>query len=234
MRLQVFLSRCGAASRRAAEKLIDGGRVTVNGMLTRQMGVKIDPFRDKVCVDGKEINLPRKICVMLNKPAGYITTKKDIHALQNVMKLLPAGLQGLHPVGRLDKLSRGLLLLTNDGDLTYRLTHPKFAVDKVYQVYIKGLLKDADKNALETGVFLAGEKTAPCRIYDLETKKETTALKIKIHEGKKRQIRLMFAKLGYLVLDLLRVAIGHLTLGDLKEGQWRELEPEEIKCIAHN
>jgi pseudouridine synthase len=231
IRLQVFLSHNGIASRRAAMELVQKGRVTVNGKVVSEPSTPVDPARDKITFDGKLVEAKQFSYILLNKPAGYVTTKEDAHAEKTVMDLLPRNLQHLVPVGRLDLDSEGLLLLTNDGDLAHRLTHPKFGVDKTYLVWIGGKLLAEKKRRVEQGVLVEGVKTAPCKISDLKETEEQSEFLLTIHEGRKRQIRLMMKAVGCAVRYLKRVAQGPLKINDLPTGKWRELLPDEIKQL---
>jgi len=230
MRLQVFLSHNGVCSRRDAMALVQSGRVKVNGLIVREPSFAVEAG-DDIMADGQKVEFKQYAYVMLNKPAGYVTSKEDPHADKTIMDLLPRELQHLVPVGRLDKESEGLLLLTNDGDLAHRLTHPKFHVDKTYTVRVRGELAREKKLRLEHGVVIEEEKTAPCRIRDLQYNGTDTEFRMMIHEGRKRQIRLMLKAVGNHVHFLRRIAVGDLKLGDLKTGAWRYLEPKEIKIL---
>ncbi len=217
MRLQVFLSHSGACSRRKALLLIQSGRVIVNGQKVLEPSFSVQPSSDIVTLDGKEISLKEKTTILLNKPKGVVVTVSDKFAEKTVIDVLPSQFRHLYPVGRLDKDTTGLLLLTNDGDLAYRLAHPSFEVDKTYEVILGKPLLEADRKRLENGVFLEGKKTAPCRIKTIAQ----NIYEIVIHEGRKRQIRYMFASLRYHVWELKRTKQGSLVLGDLKVGEWR-------------
>ena len=188
----------------------------------------VDPDKHCVSLGRKRITLKNNDYILLNKPKGVTSTRADKYAKVTVMDLLPAGFRHLHPVGRLDKDTEGLLLLTNDGDLTHKLSHPKFNVDKTYAAGINGRLKSSHKVILEQGVFLRGKKTYPCRISILNMGNNITRLRITLHEGKKRQIRHMFSSLGYTVVWLKRLSEGPLNLGGLKSGQCRLLTKKEI------
>ena len=227
MRLQVFISHCGVCSRRKALTSIQSGQVTVNGKKILEPSFSIDPSSDTVIFAGRKIFLPEKTCIILNKPKGVVTTKRDKYAEKTVMDLLPSSLRHLYPVGRLDKDTTGLLLMTNDGELAHRLTHPSFEVDKAYRVRLSRALSDIDKNKLEKGVLLDGKKTLPCKI----TKTSQNEAEIVLREGRKRQVRRMFASLSYHVVDLTRIAEGDLALGDLKPGEWRVLKKDQISRI---
>ena len=231
IRLQVFLSHNGVASRRGAMDLIKDGRVSVNGHAITEPSTPVDPLKDKVLFDGKLVEAKQFSYILLNKPEGYVTTKEDAHAEKTVMDLLPKEYQHLVPVGRLDRDSEGLLLLTNDGDLAFKLTHPKFGVDKTYMVWIGGKLLDPKRKRLEHGVMIEGVKTSPCRIHDLKEHEEQSEFLLTIHEGRKRQIRLMMKSVGCSVRYLKRVAQGPLKINDLPRGKWRELSLEEVKQL---
>ena len=217
-------------------EVIQFGRVNVNGKTVREPSTQVDGS-EQITVDGKLIGAKKYSYIVLHKPAGYTTTKDDPHAEKTVMELLPKELQHVSPVGRLDKDTEGLLLFTNDGAWAQKLTHPKFHLEKTYRVKMAGELKQVEKTKLEAGVVLEGQKTAFCRIWDVRyngtTTKDTDAT-IAIHEGRKRQVRLMFYSVGHRVTHLKRIAVGKLTLGDLKLGQWRELSKEEVKTLGNS
>ncbi len=227
MRLQVFLSRSGASSRRGALTLIFAGRVSVNGRVITEPSFIVRPESDRVFLDGRPLGPHEKAYVLFHKPKGVVTTKRDRFAAKTVLDFFPEELRHLNPVGRLDKDTTGLLLLTNDGDLAYRLTHPSFDVEKVYRVRLDKALSPADKKKLEKGVVLDGKRTLSCRIGG----RSAAQIEMTIHEGRKRQIRRMFALLGYAVEELERVRHGPLALGDLKPGSWRRLTPDEIQAL---
>lgn len=238
MRLQVFLSHNGVCSRRDAMEIIQSGRVKVNGSIIREPSMPVDGSED-ITVDGQKVGKKAYTYVMLHKPAGYTTTKDDPYAEKIVMDLLPSHLRHLAPVGRLDRDTEGLLLLTNDGTWAQALTHPKFHLEKTYRVTIKGKLEAAVKKRMEAGMDITVDErayhTAPCTISDCRYNEpsQETQLTMKIHEGKKRQIRTMFYTVKHKVTYLKRVAIGSLGLGELKLGQWRELKLKEIKSIGN-
>ncbi len=232
IRLQVFLSRNGVCSRRRAFVLIQGGDVAVNGGVVREPSLPVDPSRDKIHVKGREIKQKSYAYILLNKPRGYVTTKADRFAAKTVFDLLPLRYAHLVPVGRLDKDTQGLLLLTNNGDVTYQLTHPRFNVDKIYAVCIKGKLEITARKRLEGGVVIEGKKTAPARIKSVGYQHNVTEFLMTMHEGRKRQIRLMLAKVGHTVISLKRIQQGPLKLGTLKTGKFRELTKHEIDAIC--
>jgi len=231
IKLQIFLSRNGIASRRGAMDLIQAGRVVVNGTIVKEPSTPVDPVKDRITFDGKLVESKQFSYILLNKPQGYVTTKEDSHAEKTVMDLLPAQYQHLAPVGRLDLDSEGLLLLTNDGDVAHQMTHPRFSVDKTYLVWIGGKLVAEKKRRLEQGVVVDGIKTAPCKVSDLKDHVEQSEFLMTIHEGRKRQVRLMLKAVGCSVRYLKRVAQGPLTLSGLPTGKWRELTPDEIKQL---
>lgn len=230
-RLQVFISHSGFCSRRKALGLILDGRVKVNGSIIREPSTPVDPSEDKVSVEGKTVVTKTQEYVLLNKPKGYVTTVEDKHAEKTVLDLLPLKLRHLYPVGRLDKETEGLLLLTNDGDAAYRLTHPKFNIDKTYVVCISGVLDPQHKIRLEKGLPIEGCMTAPAKISNIKRSAGKTEFHMTIHEGRKRQIRLMLAALGDSVISLTRIAQGPLVLGNLKTGQWRPLDTKEMTAL---
>ena len=232
MRLQVALSRAGISSRRKAASVIEEGRVTVNGKVIRERGHAVDPERDEIIADGVKLRRhEKKIYILLNKPRSVITSKSDPENRKTVFDALPAALRRLHSVGRLDKDTTGLLLLTNDGDLTYRLTHPKFEIRKKYKVVCEGKVSDKEKHILEKGMFIDGHKTAPARLEILKSDERGTELFIEIHEGKKRQVRNMFLYLGHSIESLERVAYEFLKLGNLRRGEFRHLTSEEVRKL---
>ncbi len=235
MRLQVFLSHNGVCSRRQAMTIIQQGRVTVNGRMQKEPSTEVTGEED-IAVDGKKIGVKNNTYLMLHKPVGYTTTKDDPFADKTVLDLLPKDLHFLSPVGRLDRDSEGLLLLTNDGELAYKLTHPKFHLDKTYVVKVKGKLTKENQKELRQGVIIEDQKTAPCLIKEVRYNVADTDFQMIIHEGRKRQIRLMLRSVGHQVVSLKRIKIGPLNLGDLKVGQWRHLTKEECRdarsCVS--
>ncbi len=216
IRLQKYIAGCTDYSRRKAEELIDEGRVSVNGEVVKEQGVTVHPTRDTVSLDGSDLTPNEEhIYIMLNKPAGYLSTKSDTHNRRTVLDLMPN--ENVYPVGRLDKDTEGLLLLTNDGDLAYKTTHPKFEHEKEYLVHLKSSFSYKDEQKLETGIWIEGYKTAQCKISNIKGR----ICHITIHEGKKRQIRRMFEEIGNHVIYLKRIRIGKLLLGGLKKGEYK-------------
>lgn len=224
MRLQVFLSHSGACSRRKALELIKAGKVKVNGSLVIEPSCPIDSTKDIVYLNDKRVLLKEKIYILLNKPRDVTSTRKDPFAKKTVMDLLPAEFSHLFPVGRLDKDTTGLLILTNDGDLSYKLTHPAFSIDKVYVVKLDRPLMEKHRDQIQKGVRIDDEPTSPCKIIKLEDRE----LKIIIHEGRKRQIKKMFSLFKYKTVELKRVALGNLGLGGLALGHWRRISDIEL------
>src|SRR6266568_2097637 len=236
-RLVRFLAHAGVASRRHAEELIADGRVRVNGVVVNAQGTRIEPEHDEVRVDGKGVfPIVRKVYLLLHKPVGYVTTAQDPQGRPTVLDLLPSELRSLrvYPVGRLDIDTSGLLLLTNDGDFALRMTHPRYSAQKHYQALVQGCPGEAALAALRRGVMISEESgkqylTAPAQVSLLRREDTNCWLLLTIHEGRKRQVRRMLSAVGHPVLQLIRVGIGSLTLGDLPVGEWRYLTDEEIK-----
>lgn len=232
VRLNKFIAQAGVTSRRDADRMIEEGRIKVNGETIQNLGARIDDKKDRVEVDGKEIKKTEDfVYLMMNKPPGCLVTLKDPFQRPTIKKFLPPVKTRVYPVGRLDFDSEGLLLLTNDGKLTYRLTHPRYQVKKTYLVKVKGRLQKKDLTQLEKGVYLEGRKTAPAQIEILEEKASSSLLKIQIHEGRKREIRKMFSTLGCEAVKLQRIELGGVSLGSLKKGQCRHLTPQEVKKL---
>ena len=231
IRLQVALSHSGITSRRKAALLIEEGRVLVNGAVIRQKGHPVDLESDKIVVDGRRIAVKEKIYILLNKPRGYITSRHDPEGRKTVFDLVPSKFGDLHSVGRLDKDTTGLLILTNDGELTYRLTHPKFEIRKKYWVKCKGKVGDKEKARLERGMVIDGKRTARAKVDIIKSDLDSSELHIEIHEGRKRQIRYMFLYLGHPVKRIERVAYEFLALGGLKKGRFRHLTGEEVRRL---
>ncbi len=230
-KLQIFLSHNDECSRRAAMDLIKEGMVTVNDQLVTEPSIQIDPQKDKVFINGKRIKQKQYEYIMLNKPSGYVTTKADPHASKTVYQLLPKKYHFLAPVGRLDKDTEGLLILTNDGDVTQKLTHPRYKSDKNYYVKVRNRLEIKERLKIENGVFLDGRKTAKAKIKVIRMKRDFTECLITIREGRKRQVRRMFAAVKHKVTFLKRVSQGPLVLGSLKTGAWRNLNEKEKKQL---
>ncbi len=230
-RLQKILARADRGSRRACEELIRQGRVSVNGQVA-QLGQKADPARDRITVDGKPVRIDRRrIYVALHKPRGVLSDEGDGSGRLSMARDLVPIPGHLYPVGRLDLRSEGLILLTNDGELSHLLTHPRYEHDKEYHVYVAGCPGDETLKRWRQGVFLEGRRTAPADVSILRREKDYTWLRVVLREGRKRQIRRVAAMLGHPVHRLIRVRIGPLRLGGLKPGQWRRLSDAEVKAL---
>ncbi len=225
-----FLANCRVASRRKSEVVIRNGRVKVNGVVVIDPAFRVRAGKDRIDCDGKPVVLPGKRYLILNKPAGCITTVSDTHGRTKVVDLIPdAG--GLFPVGRLDQDTTGLLLLTNDGALAYRLMHPSFEVEKIYRVTLKDVIRPETIRRLESGIAVDGRMTAPARIRLRAGDGKGSELEVRIHEGRKRQVKLMFAAVGHAVTKLSRVGYANLRLENLKPGEWRELTETEVEAL---
>ncbi|KXL52560.1 ribosomal large subunit pseudouridine synthase B [Anaerotignum neopropionicum] len=232
-RLQKFLAEAGVASRRKAEELIAAGKIKVNGKVVTELGTKVDPKKDEVLyldkeVSKKEVDL---VYIMLHKPEGYVTTAKEQFGRPGVMDLVSQIEARIFPVGRLDYDTSGLLLLTNDGELTYKLTHPKHDVDKTYIAKLYGTPDDMDLQKFRRGVFIDGRQTKPAKMQILERGERQSTVEIVIHEGRNRQVRKMCEAIKHPVAQLKRVATGELKLGDLPKGKYRHLTPKEVKYL---
>lgn len=232
-RLQKFLAEAGVASRRKSEELIVAGKIKVNGKTVTELGTKIDPRKDEITYLGKKISTKetKHIYIMLHKPEGYVTTAKEQFGRPAVLDLIKGVEERIFPVGRLDYDTSGLLLLTNDGDLTYKLTHPKHDVDKTYIARIYGTPTETDLQKFRRGVFVDGKRTKPAKIQILEKGERICTVEIIIHEGRNRQVRKMCEAIKHPVAQLKRVATGDLKLGDLPKGKFRHLTEKEVKYL---
>lgn len=233
-RLQKILAQAGYGSRRACEQMILQGRVRVNGQVVTQLGTQADPQRDVIEVDGQRVHLPKThTYILLHKPAGVLTTRYDPHAKRTVIHLLQGVSTPVFPVGRLDADTTGALLLTNDGELAYRLTHPRYGVPKTYLVEVRGEVKDPTLRQLGEGVVLEDGPTAPAQVQRLryQPQRQTTLLRLTLHEGRKRQVKRMCQAVGHPVVRLHRERFGPLSLHDLPPGAWRHLTPEEVAVL---
>lgn len=229
-RLNKYLARSGVASRRKADELILEGQVEVNGIAVTELGVKIDPLKDRLKVKGKQVKPPaEEVYYILNKPAGIITAASDVK-VKTVLDLVKVP-ERVFPVGRLDKESRGLVLLTNDGELTYKILHPKFKYPKKYEVLIEGNLDEAAKDQLLSGIYLTEGKARISSLRVLKSMRDKQLLEVILKQGIKRQIRRMLLITGHKVLDLKRMAIGPIELGHLSKGNYRALTPAEVKKL---
>lgn len=228
MRLQKFLADCGVASRRKSEEIIVQGRVAVNGTKVTELGTKVSG-NDLVQVDGKKIKpVAKKIYMLLNKPVGYVTTVNDDFDRKTVMDLIKEEIrERVFPIGRLDYLTEGLIILTNDGDITYALTHPRHDIPKTYVVTLNSVPNPAAVDKLKHGVVIDGRKTMPAKVEWLKD----NILQITISEGRNRQIRKMAEAVGYEVKALKRISIGNIRLGNVPLGRWRHLSKNEVEYL---
>lgn len=227
-RLQKFLAAAGIASRRESERLIQAGRVEVNGTVVTRLGTKIDPHQDLVRVDGERVSRPeRLVYYLLHKPKGCLSSAYDPAGRPTVIDLLRGVTERVFPVGRLDWNSEGLMILTNDGDLALRLTHPRNHVPKVYRVKVKGTVGKEVLEAVRRGLFLDGRKTLPAPA-DRISSQTNTWVEVVLHEGRRNQLRRVFERLGHPVLKLRRTAIGPITDRELRPGEFRRLSPAEV------
>lgn len=236
VRLQKILSGAGIASRRAAEKLMLEGRVSVNGRTVLDLGSKADPAADDIRVDGRRVKSREPVrYLLLNKPRGFVSTRADPQRRPTVISLLAGVREYVYPVGRLDYDSEGLLLLTNDGDLAARLTHPRHEVERVYEVVVRGLPDERTMRRLASGVVIDGQRTAPADVRALPrgrtAREDQSVLQMSVHEGRNRQVRKMCQAVGHPVLSLTRVRIGPITDTRLKPGQFRDLRPHEVAAL---
>lgn len=232
VRLQKYMASCGVASRRKCEEIILQGRVEVNGCKIDVLGTKINPKTDTIAVDGKNIYPEEeKVYILLNKPVGYVTTVHDPYDRPKVLDLLCGITQRIYPVGRLDSDTSGLLILTNDGEFTHGVTHPRHKIEKTYRVTVLGLLPKMALKRLQSGVDIGDYMTAPAWAQVERQSQKYTELILKISEGKNRQIRRMFDALSHPVLKLERIAIGGISTGRLENGKWRFLTEKEIRHL---
>ncbi|MFN2179538.1 MAG: pseudouridine synthase [Candidatus Promineifilaceae bacterium] len=233
-RLQKLMARAGLGSRRANEELIAAGRVRVNGCVAH-LGDKADIFTDTIEVDGRALKFDgdQLIYIKLYKPRGIISSLEDEMGQNRaiVRDLVPANAGHIYPVGRLDKQSEGLMLMTNDGQLAHRLTHPRYEHEKVYEVQLEGRISEADLKQWRRGVLLDDRLTAPAKIEVLANRSGDSLLRVTLREGRKRQIRRIAAAFGHPVRSLIRISIGPLQLGNLKPGEWRYLNQEELRQL---
>lgn len=233
MRLQKFLARAGAASRRGSEDLMTAGRVAVNGVTVAELGAKVDPLVDRVTVDGIEVSLSGTcVYLALHKPRRIMTTMSDPQGRPTVATLVPvAENPGLFPVGRLDFDTTGLLLFTTDGELAHRLLHPRWKVPKTYLARVDRVPDEGDIAKLSAGIELDDGLTAPAEVRLIERQPQTALMSVTISEGRKRQVRRMFSAVSHPVIDLHRMSFGPIDLGGLREGTWRELTAEEVAAL---
>ena len=235
-RLQKYLASCGIASRRKCEEYISQGKVQVNGKVVTELGTKINPDRDTVKFDGKIVNQAKNLVyILLNKPIGYVTTADDQFGRDTVLDLVKVR-ERVVPVGRLDMYTSGALILTNDGDFVYKVTHPKHEIEKTYTVTVKGIVKNNEVEQLRKGVTIDDYTTKPAKVKILktDTEKDISRLEITIHEGKNRQVRKMCEAVGRKVLALHRSKIGKIGVKDLELGKWRFLQKREVQELSKN
>jgi pseudouridine synthase len=232
-RLQVVLARHGVASRRGVVEIIESGQIKVNGSVVHEKGFRVDPIRDKIEYQGKLLSAekPAHVYYLYNKPAGVTTTLSDPHAKDKVSDYFKDVPERVFPVGRLDRETTGVLLLTNDGELSFRLAHPRYGVDKTYFARVMGIVTEDKRQFLQEGVELEEGLTAPCKVEIEQLLKNETELVITLHEGKKRQIRRMLELIGNPVIKLERIQYGTLSLEGLLPGQRRLLEPDEVRAL---
>ena len=233
IRLQKYLAEAGIASRRKCEEYITAGRVKVNGKIINELGTKVSPEKDEIYFDDKKIeNKEELVYILLNKPIGYVTTAKDQFNRDTVMNLIKIK-ERVVPVGRLDMYTSGALLLSNDGNFVYKITHPKHEINKTYTVTLKGIVTKEDVEKLEKGVDIGGYTTKPAKVKILKTdiEKNISRLEITIHEGKNRQVRKMCEAIGHKVIALHRSKIAGIGVKDIELGKWRYLTKKEIEKI---
>ena len=233
-RLQKYLANSGVASRRKCEELILQGKVEVNGKIVTELGTKVNPEKDSIKFDGKEVvQNKKKIYILLNKPIGYVTTAEDQFGRDTVLDLVKVR-ERIVPVGRLDMYTSGALILTNDGDFVYKVTHPKHEIEKTYTVTVKGIVENSEVEQLRKGVKIDDYITKPAKVKILKTdlEKDISRLEITIHEGKNRQVRKMCEAVDRKVLALHRSKIGSIGVKDIKLGKWRYLRENEIQKLV--
>jgi 23S rRNA pseudouridine2605 synthase len=231
VRLQKFLAEAGVASRRASEEIIVQARVMVNGRVVRELGAKVDPAHDQIMVDGKLVRTKRKIYVALHKPIGCVCSRNDERGRPTIYELLPPDWSNVQSVGRLDYDTEGLLLLTNDGELSLRLTHPRYGVKKLYEVTVEGRVNLDQTEAFTRGVRDEGELLRAQRVRITSASKSRSVIELELTEGKNREVRRMCAAIGLNVERLVRTQVGKIKLGELRAGRWRTLTDAEIKTL---
>ncbi len=232
VRLNRFLSMCGVTSRRKADRLIQEGRVKVNGKVVRELGTKVDPQKDVVEVDGKRVKVPKRRYIMLNKPCCYLTqlgrSQDGRKTIEELIKDIP---ERVFPVGRLDYNTEGLLILTNDGELANRILHPRYKLPKVYLALVKGKVTPKTLKDMEKGTELEDGFAKPDGVRIVRYEGDNTLLEIVFHEGRKHIVKRFLGSFGHKVLKLKRTAIGPIKLGKLPVGKWRDLTPSELKSL---
>jgi 23S rRNA pseudouridine2605 synthase len=231
VRLQKFLADAGVASRRAGEQIILAGRVAVNGKIIRELGARVDPVHDKVAVDGKPVRSKRKLYVALNKPPGLVCSRKDEFDRATIYGLLPKEWGHLHSVGRLDYQSEGLIFLTNDGEFSLHLTHPRYGVRKKYIALVEGRVTAEILGRFTSGVYYLGEQLKAEKTRLISASQAQSVVELELAQGKYREVRRLFESQGVTVKRLQRVQIGKIKLGELRIGKWRTLTESEIKSL---
>jgi 23S rRNA pseudouridine2605 synthase len=231
LRLQKFLAEAGVASRRASEQIILDGRVAVNGNIVNQLGTRVDPLHDKVTVDGKPLRVRRKIYIALNKPPGIVCSRKDEFSRRSIYDLLPSEWNHLHSVGRLDFKSEGLIFLTNDGEFSLRLTHPRYGVRKKYLATVEGRLEPELLRKFTQGVSYMGEQLKAEKTRLVSASQSRSIVELELAEGKYHEVRRLFESQARIVQRLQRIQIGKIKLAELPVGKWRTLTEPEIKSL---
>jgi 23S rRNA pseudouridine2605 synthase len=231
MRLQRLLAEAGVASRRASEQIIRNRRVTVNGEIIQELGTRVDPVHDRVTVDGKAVKPRRKLYIALHKPRGYICSRNDPEQRKTVSALLPKEWDNLYPVGRLDYNSEGLIFLTNDGEFSLRLTHPRYGVRKKYRVLTEGRVVPEMAHRMNHGIFHEGERLKAEKVRILTSNNSQSTVEVELSEGKYHEVRRLFESQGLAVKRLQRTQIGPIKLGELPSGKWRTLTESEIASL---
>lgn len=231
VRLQKFLAEAGVASRRASEKFIVEGRVSVNGEVVTELGTKVDPAHDEVLVDGNPVRIRRKIYVAIHKPPGFVCTNDDPLNRRKLTDLLPLEWKKLYPVGRLDYESEGLIFATNDGDFCLKMTHPRYGIRKKYIAVVEGRVPPAVLQKMTHGIEHEGETLRAEKARFLEVNNSHSTIELELAEGKNREVRRLFESQGFVVVQLRRFQIGPIKLGELRQGRWRALTAQEIKSL---
>ncbi len=231
VRLQKFLADAGVASRRASEEIIRAGRVAVNGQKVTELGVKVDPVHDQVLVDGKPVRVRRKIYIALHKPKGLVCSRHDELGRPTIYDVLPKEWGHLHSVGRLDFNSEGLIFLTNDGEFSLHLTHPRYGIRKIYVATVEGRVEHEVLSRFTNGLWFEGEKFKAEKARLLSASNAQSVVELELAEGKYREVRRLFESQGRTVKRLQRVQIGKIKLGELRPGKWRTLTEPEIKSL---
>ena len=234
MRIAKYLASAGLGSRRACERFVEAGRVSVNGERVCTPAHTIDPGKDDVRLSGRPVRPKPLRTILLYKPRGYTCSDRDEHAVHLVAELLPSHLRQLHTVGRLDQNSEGLLLCTNDGQLAHRMTHPRYGVRKTYRVRVKGAVSDAVPRVFRDGIVDRGERLQALETRVVQRRGRESVLEVVMGEGKKREVRRLCRQVGLEVLRLRRTKLGRLTLRGLAPGQWRELTPAEVRSLRRD